>query len=191
MESLILYPTATAQWHALVHEASTNSGIHFSEDVESYLVFLLMRFINRADLNNDALALEFLSSITAEGNKREQALRDLGDKCLLFSGLFPNQAEKRSVNVSYFVKLGKSAYDILAELHEKSGQLFVILSREFVHLMDVLLSIRINTGTLQLSPLQLHELWHETQSQQAKQQLSKLTTNTPMINYSISKDTSH
>ena len=44
MNKIILHPTETSQWHALVNEAQAASRLILNEDTESYLVFLLMRF---------------------------------------------------------------------------------------------------------------------------------------------------
>ena len=44
MAKLVIQPTSTAQWHALVSEAESAASCVLNEDLESYLVFLLMRF---------------------------------------------------------------------------------------------------------------------------------------------------
>ena len=50
MKSLVLQPTDTAQWHALVAEAQHACQHTLTETLESYLVFMLMRFTGRHDL---------------------------------------------------------------------------------------------------------------------------------------------
>ena len=47
MKQLILEPTVQAQWQSLVHEAQSACDRHLDETLESYLVFLLMRFADR------------------------------------------------------------------------------------------------------------------------------------------------
>ena len=88
MKSLVLQPTDTAQWHALVAEAQQACRHTLTETLESYLVFMLMRFTGRPDLVARAMALEFLDA-QGEGCQQPDMLRDVGDKCLLFSGFFP------------------------------------------------------------------------------------------------------
>jgi len=44
MDKIVTYSTSTTQWQTLVTEASQACSITLSEDLESYLVFLLMRF---------------------------------------------------------------------------------------------------------------------------------------------------
>ena len=86
MESLVLHPTATAQWHALVNEAESLRHIQLGEELESYLVFLLMRFTEKPEMAHSVLAMDFLDSVKAAGAERRDKLQDVGDKCLLFAG---------------------------------------------------------------------------------------------------------
>ena len=44
MSELYLQPTPVAQWHALVNEAQLGCDVELGEELESYLVFMLMRF---------------------------------------------------------------------------------------------------------------------------------------------------
>jgi hypothetical protein len=85
MDKLIIQPTAMAEWHSLVLEAEVASSLELGEELESYLVFLLLRFSARPEMAQSILALEFLQSLHTLGEKRLEQLRDLGDKCLLFS----------------------------------------------------------------------------------------------------------
>lgn len=169
MDPLILQPTSTAQWHSLVNEAICTSGVHLSEELESYLVFMLMRYTENPHISNGMLAIDYLQSQQSTGKVRRVALQDVGDKCLLFSGLFPGLASSRQVRVSYFVKLGQSAYCILSHL-ERGGlsPLYYSLSEDFVPLMDVLQAFRsFEENKPLLSPIEALELWSDTQSEGA------------------------
>jgi hypothetical protein len=93
--NLILENTEVAQWHSLVRQAEEEYGSYLDESMESYLVFTLMRFMKDQDLATQAVALD--------------QLRDIGDQCLLLSGLYPKRAERRLVRVSYYVNIGRAA----------------------------------------------------------------------------------
>jgi len=180
MTSLVLQPTDTAQWHALVAEAQQASQHHLDEPLESYLVFMLMRFAERPDLAARAMALEFLEA-QPEGSQQPDRLRDVGDKCLLFSGLFPQLAEKRLVRVSYFVRLGRTAYHQLADLVDReTDRLYGQLADAFVPVMDVLQAMRGLSGEPVLSPLAAAELWSDTGSRMACQTLGVASTGMPI-----------
>jgi len=171
MTSLVLQPTDVAQWHALVSEAQLACHQTLDEPIESYLVFLLMRFSDKPDLASKVMALEFLRA-QRQGAQKTDVLRDVGDQCLLFSGLFPQIAEKRLVRVSYFVRIGRTAYDQLAGLVDRQGErLYSQLAEAFVGIMDVLHAMRNLSGEPAMQPLAAAELWADTGSKSAYRQL--------------------
>lgn len=182
MQPLVLHPTSTAQWRDLVQEAARHADRPLDEDVESYLVFLLMRFTADAALASRTMALEYLESLLASGRERRDRLRDVGDQCLLFSGLFPQVARRRRVRVHYFVELGRGAYDQLAaEAAHSLAAIFRALAEGFVPLMDVLQAMRRmgDGGHPLLDPLEAFELWDATGSREARAQLARHTTAVP------------
>ncbi len=139
MTSLILHPTDTSQWYALVNEAEAATQLILDESTESYLVFLLMRFSQTPQLLESVLALDFLDSMQHIGQRQVELLRAVGDKSLLFCGLFPGMAEKRHVSLDYFSDLGQAAYLTASELKPNpSASLFAQLSAEFMRLQQVL-----------------------------------------------------
>jgi len=168
MTQLVLQSTATAQWHDLVNEAQQAAHCQLDETLESYLVFLLERFSRRPDMLSRILARDYLEA-NARGGQQNEQLRDIGDHCLLFSGLFPQLAERRLVRVSYFVSLGRSAYDRIATSGHSINDLYAGLSRGFIQLMDILHAIRGlgDEHNERMRPLQAYELWQDTGSQQA------------------------
>jgi hypothetical protein len=180
MSSLVLQPTDLAQWHALVSEAQAACEHHLDETIESYLVFLLMRFVERPELAQKIIALEFLEAQRASGQQTD-ILRDVGDQCLLFSGLFPKIAERRMVQVSYFVHIGRTAYDQLGTLVDhKCERMFSRLADGFVRVMDVLQAMRGLSGQPVLDPLTAAELWAETGSQSAYREIVRQSDGLPV-----------
>ncbi len=167
--------TATAQWQALVKEAEVFNGVMLNEELESYLVFLLMRYMQQPGLASKVVALEYLNGALAQGSERKERMRDVGDQCLLFSGLFPNRAERRLVKISYYVNIGRSAYLNLSELTQAAlANMYNNLSESFVVMMDTLQAIRhMNSNQVQLQPIVAYELWQDTQSKQARHALGQ------------------
>jgi len=182
MNTLVIHPTATAQWYSLIQEAEHACHAQLGEELQSYLVFLLMRYASASDLAATVIALDYLSTFETQGHLRQQQLREVGDKCLLYSGLFPGRAERQRVRISYYVAVGKSAYTILA--HSLAGvksQIFESLSYQFVLLMDVLQATReLDSAQPALQPLAAMELWSDTDSQHALATLSRYTQGTPI-----------
>lgn len=182
MSSIILQPTAAAQWQTLVKEAESSSHLLLSEDLESYLVFLLIRFTNKPEVAKSVLALEFLQSAETTGEKQRDGLREVGDKCLLFAGLFPGRAQRRRVRISYFVQLGQNAYATLANYCQQNlAELYKALGQDFVSLMDVLHVVReLSSEAEPLTPLQAEELWQDTASPHALSVLRRSTKAIPV-----------
>jgi len=182
MEHLILQPTAAAHWHALVNEAESAADCPLDEDLESYLVFMLMRFVSKPDVLAGVLALDYLEGMMAPGSERCVRLRDVGDQCLLVSGLFPQRAQRRRVKISYYIELGRGAYRELGESARANiGQIYAQISRYFVELMDVLQAMRtLDQAQVGLQPLEAYELWQETGSRRAARALQELAGGQPV-----------
>lgn len=143
MALIELQPTSTALWYKLVCEAQANIDIRLEQELESYLVFLLMRFTDKPKILSNIMAIDYLNGQLAGGNVRHEMLRDVGDQCLLFSGLFPNMASRRRVRLDYYIDLGRGAYLNLSDTIQSSfSDVYAQLSHSFVSLMDVLQVIR-------------------------------------------------
>lgn len=139
MNKLILHPTDTSQWHALVNEAQALTRLVLNESTESYLVFLLMRFSQSTQLIESVIAMDFLESMHAPGRRQIDLLRAVGDKSLLFCGLFPGMAMKRHVRLDYFSEMGQAAYLSVGELEEsESADLYFQLSAQFITMQHIL-----------------------------------------------------
>ncbi|RUR13807.1 hypothetical protein [Legionella sp. km772] len=143
MKQLILHPTDISQWHALVNEAQAATRLVLNENTESYLVFLLMRFSQGPKLIESIVALDFLESMRKSRLHQVELLREVGDKSLLFCGLFPGMARKRHVSLNYFSDMGQAAYLSVGELHaSETADLYFQLSAQFVSLQQILQAMR-------------------------------------------------
>jgi len=172
-KQFILDSSELAQWHTLVQEAEQDYGCHLDEAMQSYLVFTLMRFAKNSQLNTKALALDYLTSHQLSSHLRSEQLRNIGDQCLLVSGLYPQSAEKRLVSTGYYVDLGRSAYHHISTVTQKGiAELYQQLAESFVLLMDLLQTIR-QYSSPALQPIAAMELWNQTGSQAAFKQISK------------------
>jgi hypothetical protein len=186
--NILTNSTSTALWHDVVVKAEETCAVVLKEELESYLVFLLMRYTNKPEIVKQVIALDFLEGINSSHAKQLMALQDVGDKCLLFAGLYPNIADTRLVRISYFVNMGQAAY---VRISKKSNDLYASLSTQFVNLMDILQSIRQYTQNYpDLLPIQAYELWNDTGSRRALtilQQYTQYSQAIPMINLPTSK----
>ena len=172
MAQLILEPTPQAQWQALVQEAQSVCDRHLDESLESYLVFMLMRFADKPQCIARIMAEDYLNSQALHGEQRAGMLREVGDHCLLFSGLFPQLAERRLVRISYFVTIGRSSYQQLSAVLDRGwSTVYRHLSEAFIVLMDILHAMRGLGGDSVLTPIQALDLWQDTGSRRCYQQV--------------------
>jgi hypothetical protein len=134
--------TPVEVWQALVQEAYEKTGRRLDESSESYLVFVLLRYQADNLLLSHAQGVDWLQALELVGRARADALRDVGDRCLLVAGLFPGMAERRRVSVDYFITIGRSAYQGVADATRQAyAALYEQLARsyrELVHTLDAM-----------------------------------------------------
>lgn len=138
-------PTTIAEWHSLVAEAELKTGYRFNADLENYLILTLDHYTKLDGVITSVIAFDFLKSTQIESPRDGDLLRDVGDRCLILSGLFPENANQRNVSLSYFIGMGRQAYLILSDARLKDSfdpMLYKELSINFVGLMDLLHSMR-------------------------------------------------
>ena len=137
----IVKPEDIYSWYPLVEEAKRKCGYKFENGLDHYLVLTLDAFVTKTDIASNALALAYLENIQHETRATLQNIRDVGDQCLIISGLFPERALKHNVSLDYYIGLGQNSYMKLANArrHLKlNNELFYELGIHFVGLMDIL-----------------------------------------------------
>ncbi|CAD2253414.1 hypothetical protein QSH46_008800 [Xanthomonas arboricola pv. juglandis] len=129
-------------WQALVREAGQRIAQPLDESREHYLVFVLLRLQRDAQLFSRTQALAWLHAQDQIGSLRADALRDIGDQCLLIAGLFPGIAQRRRLSVDYFIELGRGAYFEVADTRYSDAGLFAQLAATYRELVRTLAALR-------------------------------------------------
>lgn len=182
MKTLSTEPTPIEQFHRLVSEAKLFSNQKLDEISESYLVFLLMRFSNRQQLSSRPIAVGHLEGVSRVDSERQAHLQDVADQCLILTGFFPEQAAQRMVSVGYFINIGRSAYLELAESTTGAlSALFRKMAEEFVLLMDILHTIRLQDPNKAFDPLLALDIIQHSGGVQAQRVLQSYTHATPLF----------
>jgi hypothetical protein len=179
MRSGELHIAQTTGWRALLTHAQFASGVHLPSPIEEFLVSLLYRYIGREmtcdDLENglrDRLDRIFSADVT------DQAV--VGDQCLLFAGLLPDQAVSRGVPLSYFVRLGRTAYCEYGAKH--ASVIHAMLGEAFIHCMDTLQTVRaLQSGKPCIDGLTAYHLWRELGSQHGWRVLRAMSSALPAV----------
>ena len=114
----ILDSSELSQWHTLVQEAEQDYGCHLNEELQSYLVLTLMRFAKNKQFNSKALALDYLAAHNLPSHLHDKQLRDVGDQCLLLSGLYSLNLQLSDMSVRVIMStLAAPLTTILAVRH--------------------------------------------------------------------------
>lgn len=168
------------QWNELLDQAGLFSGIQLESGIQQYLVNTLAAYINDEALANRALYPEQILNMLHEGKARQHQLKEMGDHCLIISGLYPLLAEKRHVPISHYIDLGITSYRHLSSQVNPLQQIFFAqLADEFNNMVNLLYTLRLFAGSEPLSPLQAFELWQDTGSATAYQILTRSRQSIP------------
>lgn len=160
-DGIITAGSATALWQDLVRDGEQRCGAQLDENSESWLVFTLMRHLGSTGLAEPAMALVYLEALHTAGNaQRSLALQDVGERCLLIAGLYPELAQRRRVSQRYYIELGQGAFRQLAdEARRAAAQLYAGIAEQFARLVRVLVELRALSGEWRgLAPLDRHAL---------------------------------
>lgn len=149
-------------WYDLVRDGEARVRTRLPETIESYLVFLLQRHQGDAVLGKRILALDWLGGQELAGRDRADAMRDVGDRCLLIAGLFPRLAERRNVQPSYYAALGQAAYGEVAVVARAGyAELFARLAQAFEAMLRVLGGLRAPRPSSDAPPLVASPPWDD------------------------------
>ena len=118
-------------FRSVVIDTQAETGFELPESIEAYVVMLLAHNLDRPDfLPEDSFAQAYLK-LRRPG---DYAAKDLGDACLLVTGVFPLYGIKHGLDRSYYQDIGISSYEIVSET--LNGELFSQLSTHFVFISD-------------------------------------------------------
>lgn len=140
----VVEPGSDEQWFALIRSAHERSGHHFDDKIENYLMITVKKFLTDNQLVDHSIAMRLLTGLN-DDQRNPNLLREVGDECLVISGLFPERAYKRNVSLTYYIHSGQQAYNAFAthqHTHCHDTELFLTLSEHFVGLLDVLHWVR-------------------------------------------------
>lgn len=175
--ALVVSDPTVILWHDLIKFGQSRCAVNLKEEQEKYLISLLMRYLDKPDVVKKVFALAFLGSFKLAERQREVGLKQVGDECLLFAGLFPRSTERKQIKVVYYVDLGRTAY---AAVSKTNNDIFSSLSSDFVTLMDVLQAVALRPD---LMPLEAYEQWNELGSKRSLQILREYTSGTLFKDY--------
>jgi hypothetical protein len=139
------------------------------EDTCWYLGSLLERFGRSEQLfayQDERLMLRPLALLYADAieasNDRERCLllQQLGDMALFLGALFPERFSRRGLQQDYFVGMGGSAYDYLADNARCNRHIFAELAQTFTRMLEMVANACSRTQSLTTEGvLALYQHW--------------------------------
>lgn len=165
-----------------VKRAQTKQSIQLSENVEYYLVQLLMNFI-RADEQNaltDCLIIMVKKALEGVLNEKIVLYKKIGDIALYICGFHQDYFTNKSYDIKYYISMGSAAYKNLSNLmigkttyQNTMAQIYEDMSVHFLEAIDILLQVSENIYQTknQRSILNLYDAWINTESKKLYQDL--------------------
>jgi hypothetical protein len=163
--------SAEEYFREVVTDALAHRKARVQPTTEFYLVHLLARFLERAELfpeggtaEAEPLALVLLRALNEERQRRFEGLKRVGDTSLFVSGFFADSIARSPVGAGYYAALGGRAYGTLAAARGPAGvaETFAELGERFEEFADLLAEIaemqdlRSNRGLVRLYERFLH-----------------------------------
>jgi len=179
-------------FHEEVDAATDATGSEVSQEGVFYLSNLLVEQTRTVDAAGPKTLAEL--HIRAASAPRATQIRDyrtLGDRALYTAGFFPESLSRKTIRASYYVDMGRAAYDRLASLlggtgpsigesgHKGLDEIFAELSESFRICADVLqevhgaLRARNEAVPSEAELLSLYEEWLSTGNRRALRTLRR------------------
>jgi hypothetical protein len=166
--------------------------IKIQGDAFDYLVTLMVRFMETetffaktADgkLEDNYLVKLYAEYVSGSPEVRRQALKRLGDVCLMVTGFFADSLNRKMVDVDYYFGMGGAAYWHLAQYGLAGpNPMFQELSVKFKTVSNVLSEMSDRSGLQNNSDvLRIYERWLQTKSGHLKEILSEKGIQTPIV----------
>jgi hypothetical protein len=170
MGTLVRRESPAEYFKEMVEAALDHQRTEASEVASSYLVNLLADVARgggplTAPGDREPIGVQFVEALRRSESDRASRLRQVADRSLFVAGFFSDSLRRSSVDVDYYVALGRGAYRVLASDDASRGEVFGELGARFVRFVDVLAEISERTTIVSDHDLlRLYERWLRTGS---------------------------
>lgn len=162
----------------LIQSAAEAKRPQLSPALISYVTDVLVDFHETAKLFAQAgvkvpvLADMLSDALEADLYRKISLLRKMGDTSLMVSGYFPESLARRTIDLSYYQKMGEIAYSQLGAL-TSDRSIFEDLSYHFVHLSRLIGDVAETIAPKGYDLLKLIEIYMKTGSDRALEKLKR------------------
>lgn len=127
-------------WVDVINDAEAKTHWKISDESKQQLISTLIEHTHMDGIGgqiDSVIAPRMCVASQETGECRNELYRQIGNQCLLSTGLFPKRYHRRHVSPTYYLLSGKSAYDTLASKKAFHGT-FESPAREFLGLARIL-----------------------------------------------------
>ncbi len=136
-----------------IEAAQEKLCIEVSPHSKLYLLHLLKHLSESRDffysdvVQEKPLGIVIMEALHKDIFERTRDLKAVGDLSLIFSGLYPEHLTRRTVDIDYFIEIGRRSYSLLSETYgpyrtkQELRNLYSILVAEFFSLIEILTEI--------------------------------------------------
>ncbi len=176
-----------------VSAVAAKQNLELDEELEFYIVNLLVDFINPEKLNNHVheinvldtpLALQLKNALEAPRESQAKIYKGLGDTSLYVAGYFQDFFNRKSYDIEYYITLGSNAYVSLSSLMRESYKdehfsgIYQHLAEMFQQLVEVLAEVsEVLLPKKSANILAIYDRWTRNQSDRLRRQLEDLGIN--------------
>ena len=141
---MYLHSNTQAQWYHVLNDLQEETSFSLPTEVEHYLMLIFVNSTQDITILDSFLSQDFFLSFTQPYNVENW--QDIGDKCLVLNGLFPDWTCRRVRSKNFVTNLGKLGYCQAALQHYGASQkLFEYLSHNYDDIVQFLKMM--NPGT--------------------------------------------
>ncbi|MFQ5465741.1 MAG: hypothetical protein ACE5EI_07415 [Thermodesulfobacteriota bacterium] len=173
----------------LVSTAMEHQKVAAGELARTYLSTLLCDFVTAERLNDEPLAVRYLTALGSGPAEQTLRFKQLGDLALFIAGFFSDSLRRKIIDIDYYIVLGESSYGRLADLHGETltapapEALFTELAGKFKLFVGILTEVSERSRlTSARDVLRVYERWLRTGSPQAEKLLRDLGIDPVEIN---------
>ena len=116
----------TLAFTKVVQQTVAETGFSIPDDIETYIIALLSSHVEKSDFLPQKSFAESYFKLT---HRSSYSAKELGDTCLILSGVFPEYGEKTGLNKTYYKNIGKSSYEQASRILNR--ELFYMLYLHF------------------------------------------------------------
>jgi len=173
---ILRHASVSEFFYDVLTEALDHQHLDASEEAGHYLVGLLGEF-TKARITDEPLSMLLVGSAQSAPSERVKALKEVGDTTLYVSGFFAESLERKLVDTSYYMGLGKTAYQELSNrlgTHSSVAAVYRELADKFPRFVDVLVDVRSQVSFVGSDVVELYQEWLRTRSEWIERRLRSM-----------------